>query len=257
MKVVIPFLIVLSCVQLFAETWKESNIFHGWENRFSSQKVYFSNSTEQTLKAVDYEVEIQNPYFVFFFDNLPGGARFLSIQNDDNESNDSIWISKYWMEDSLLNTPVVAEENLNLDDFRLLKMDSTHRFEISSIMDERIEIPFETVRLQRFNSIYFVYKKDTSYYAYCLAVTGAPIGCDFILSCVFQNDGTLNFGEIPSAGKLSNGLDGCPTSALTPSVGRMNVQKRLPSYKATGRPANETSSGVTHQNGISKLNLKK
>lgn len=63
-------------------------------------------------------------------------------------------------------------------------------------------------------------------------MTGAPIGCDFILSCVFQNDGTLNFGEIPSAGKLSNGLDGCPTSALT-------------------------SSGVTHQNGISKLNLKK
>lgn len=95
---------------------------------------------------------------------MPGGARFLSIQNDDNESNDSIWISKYWMDDSLLNIPVVAEENLNLDDFRLLKMDSTHRFEISSIMDEKIEIPFETVRLQRFNSIYFVYKKDTSYY---------------------------------------------------------------------------------------------
>lgn len=255
MKVVIPFLIVLSCVQLFAETWKESGIFHGWKYN----RVYFSDSIGQTLKEIYHDEFIEGISFYFqgYSDAYYDSAGRVNVEWIGNNIHDSIWISKYWMDDSLLNIPVVAEENLNLDDFRLLKMDSTQPFEISSIMDERIEIPFEAVRLQRFNSIYFVYKKDTSYYAYCLAVTGAPIGCDFILSCVFQNDGTLNFGEIPSAGKLSNGLDGCPTSALTPSVGRMNVQKRLPSYKATGRPANETSSGVTHQNGISKLNLKK
>lgn len=253
----ILFLIALSSVLLFAETWKESGMFHGWENRFSSQKVYFSNSTEQTLKAVDYEVEIQNPYFVFFFDNLPGGARFLSIQNDDNESNDSIWISKYWMDDSLVNASVVAEKNLNLGDFRLLKIDSTQSFKLSSIMDRRIKVPGDTVRLRFFKSLYFVYKKDSSYYAYCVVATADPINCDFLLSCIYQNDGTLNFGDIPSIDGVF-GMDDCPTSSLPSSVIRpKNNLNNIPSYNANGKPANGISSGITFQKGISKLNLKK
>ncbi len=252
----ILFLIVLFYAQLFAETWKESNIFHGWKYN----RVYFSDSIGQTLKEIDHDDFFEGISFYFqgYSDYYWDPAGQVNIEWIGNDIHDSIWISKYWMDDSLLNVPIVAEENLNLDDFRLLKMDSTQPFKISSIMDERIEIPFETVRLQRFNSLYFVYKKDTSYYAYCLAVTGAPIGCDFILSCVFQNDGTLNFGEIPSAGKLSNALDGCPLSSLPPSLNLRTKEKYVfPSYNANGKPANGNSSGVSLQKGISKLNLKK
>ncbi len=253
----ILFLIVLFCALLFAETWKESGIFHGWENRYTSHKVYFSNSTERTLKDVNYEEKIQNPYFVFFFDNLPGGARFLKIQNDGYESNDSIWISKYWMDDSLLNSPVVAEENLNLGDFRLLKFDSTQSFRVSSIMDRKIKVLGDTVRLRFFKSLYFVYKKDSSYFAYCAVATGDPINCDFLLSCIYQNDGTLNFGDIPSIDGVFD-MDDCPTSGLSPSHSLRKKEKYvLPSYSVNGKSANETSSGVSLQKGISKLNLKK
>jgi len=253
----ILFLIVLFAFQLFAETWKESGIFHGWENRYTSHKVYFSKSTERTLKDVDYEEKIQSLYFVFFFDNLPGGARFLKLQNDGYESNDSIWISKYWMDDSLVNASVVAEKNLNLGDFRLLKIDSAQSFKISSIMDRRIKVPGDTARLRFFKSLYFVYKKDSSYFAYCAVATGDPINCDFLLSCVYQNDGTLNFGEVPSIDGVFD-MDGCPTSALPPSRNLRTKEKEvLPSYNANGKPASDISYGVTLQKGFSKLNLKK
>lgn len=250
-------LIILFSFQLFAETWKESAIFHGWKNRYTSHKVYFSNSTEQTLKDVDYEEKIQNPYFVFFFDNLPGGARFLKIQNDGYESNDSIWVSKYWVDDSLMNASVVAEKKLNLGDFRLLKFDSTQSFKISSIMDRRIKVAGDTARLRFFKSLYFVYKKDSSYFAYCAVATGDPVNCDFLLSCIYQNDGTLNFGDVPSIDGVFD-MDDCPTSGLPTSRNLGTKEKDvLPSYNAKGEPASEVSSGVTLQKGISKLNLKK
>src|SRR5574344_591767 len=42
------------------------------------------------------------------------------------------------------------------------------------------------------DSVYFVYKKDTSYYAYCLYVQSK--GCwSFLFQCEFQDDGTTEF----------------------------------------------------------------
>ena len=251
----ILFLIVLSSVQLFAETWKESNIFHGWKYN----RVYFSDSIRQTLKEIDHDDFFEGISFYFqgYSDYYWDPAGQVNIEWIGNDIHDSIWISKYWMDDSLLNIPVVTEENLNLDDFRLLKMDSTHRFEISSIMDRRIKVPGDTVRLRFFKSLYFVYKKDSSYYAYCVVATADPVNCDFLLSCIYQNDGTLNFGDIPSIDGVF-GMDGCPTSSLPSSVIRpKNNLNNIPSYNANGKPANGISSGITFQKGISKLNLKK
>jgi hypothetical protein len=51
-------------------------------------------------------------------------------------------------------------------------------------------------------------------YAYC-RIGSASNGCSFFLSCVFQNDGTTNFGKIPSSDEIDfSNFDNCPTEAL-------------------------------------------
>jgi len=252
----ILFLIVLFYVQLFAETWKESNIFHGWKYN----RVYFSDSIGQTLKEIYHDDFFEGISFYFqgyssYYWDTTGQ---VNIEWMGNDVHDSIWISKYWEDDSLLNVPIEAEESLNLDEFRLLKIDSSQSFEISSIMDRRIKVPEDPTRLHFSKSLYFIYKRGASYYAYCSIGTGDPVGCDFFISCIFQNDGTLDFGGVPLIDDKIHALDGCPTSAVPPSRNLRTKEKYvLPSYNANGKLSNETSSGITLQKGISKLNLKK
>lgn len=245
----ILFFLALLCTQLFAETWKD--LHFGWNI------VYFSDSTNHSLVESENYENIQELYFDFHSDLREPKNRHLDIGKSKNAFTDSVWISKYWMDDSLLNAPIVAEENLNLDDFRLLSLDSIQSFEISSIMDRRIKVPGDTAHLRFFKSLYFVYKKDSSYYAYCAVATEDPIDCNVLLSCIFQNDGTLNFGEIPSIDEVFN-MDGCPTSSLPSSRNLRTKEKDVsPSYNAKGKPADKNSSGVSLQKGVSKVNLKK
>ena len=248
MKIILVLVVLLSLSSI-AKTWEESGV-----SRFN---MFFSNSSENTIKSLADDSDFQGPYFVF---NYSSGEDYgLYIKTKGDAFSDSIWIMKYWMDDSLVNASVELKDILNIADFRLLNLDySTQSKALSSIMDNRIE-GFNPKAFNNYKSLYILYKKDTSYYAYCVIGTGWKSGCEFFWSCVFQDDETLNFGKIPSSKDVDLEYFGqCPYQSLPSfNIRLKNNQNNLPSFNAKGVPVNETSSGISLQKGISKLNLKK
>lgn len=171
------------------------------------------------------------------------------LENEAIDTGDSIWISKYWMDDSLLEEPVVMDRNVNLDDFRLLTFDSFHtEYNLSDWMDERAENVSWRI------SLFMVYKKDSSYYALCL-LGDFPSTCDFYLSCQFQDDGTTNFESIPNVEKIIFPA-GCLVSIKPNQRSSINLPESIP-YQINGSRSRDNASSIVIQNGQPKLKLKK
>src|SRR5574344_258137 len=190
---------------------------------------------------------MRNPYFVGEFERIDSTYYSLGIQNDSNDTGDSVWISKYWMDDSLRKSPVVMDANVDLDDFRLLSFDSLHtRYSLWPLLDERAENTSER------KSLFLLYRKDSSYYALCLL--GLPsVSCTFFLSCQFQDDGTTNFEKGPDAEGIE--FPGCPVS-LPQSSRRTPARLResVP-YLVNGSRSRGGASSVIIRNGQPEVKL--
>lgn len=160
------------CLPLFAGTWMSSGIFYN--------SAAFDGDS---LKHYPYYNDFADIHRIFF--SISSGelihengtkttGSWVFVQNHLNDE-DSVWISKYWMDDSFTDSAVVLNGSVDLSDFRLLHFDSSAKFYLSNLMDERTE---ETIpggnSWEKVRSIYFVYKKDTSYYAYCRIGSESP-----------------------------------------------------------------------------------
>ena len=114
--------------------------------------------------------------------------RNVYVRNDSLSFDDSIWVSKYYLDDSLLHEPILQNPTVFLEDFRLLEFASSQRgYYLADLFDRRLESNMD-------GSFLILYKKDSSYYSLCLLEYGY---CDVAISCQFQDDGTTVFEKFP------------------------------------------------------------
>jgi hypothetical protein len=231
-----------ACV--WAKTWEDAKFFYyyAW---FENDTLDNYFPTEETMRGL---------YFVGEYGSIDSMGwnkeyRYIFLENEAIYTGDSIWISKYWMDDSLLEEPVVMDRNVNMDDFRLLTFDSLHtEYNLSDWMDERAE------NVSWRSSLFMVYKKDSSYYALCL-LGDFPSACDFYLSCQFQDDGTTNFEKIPNVENIK--FEQCPASFIKLNHRSfINLPESIP-YQVNGSRSRDNASSIVIQNRQPKLKLKK
>lgn len=244
-------LLILMMACSWAKTWEDAEIFdsHAWFGDSSLNMLQEEGTLEEMKRGI---------YFIERTEDIDSmgwhrGYRYIFLENEAVYTGDSLWISKYWMDDSLLEEPVVMDRNVNMDDFRLLTFDSLHtEYNLSNWMDERAENASWRI------SLFMVYKKDSSYYALCL-LGDDPMGCESYLSCQFQDDGTTNFESIPNVEKIIFPA-GCLVS-IKPSIkpnhrSYINLPESIP-YQIDGSRSKDNASSIVIQNRQPKLKLKK
>ena len=153
------------------------------------------------------------------------------------------------MDDSLRESPVVMNAKVDPDDFRPLTFDSLHtEYDLWPLLDERAVNPLQRGR----KSLFFLYKKDSSYYALCL-LGYSPMNCGYYLSCQFQDDGTTDFEKIPDVEGVP--FQGCPAS-LPKSSRRISArfQESVP-YLVNGSRSRGGASSVIIRNGQPEVKL--
>ena len=103
------------------------------------------------------------------------------------------------------------------------------------------------------DTTYFVYKKDSSYYALCQYITvydtvygyvktGMGFPAFFVHQCVFQDSGSPTFSKIPSyTGVLPESERVVPSSRLVKTPRNRNNAKAAAKYLVNGRSANGIS----------------
>ena len=235
----------------WAKTWEDAETFYSdawFEGDSLDRTPAYDQPTEETMRGLYFLAEYGGS-----IDSM-GVLKEdydLCVQNDSNDAGDSVWISKYWMDDSLRESPVVMDADVDPDDFRLLTFDSLHtEYGLWPLLDERAEKASER------KSLFLLYRKDSSYYALCLM--GRLSGCTFYLSCRFQDDGTTNFGKIPDAEDI-NFSEGCPLTSLPKTSRRLpavGLQDGVP-YQVNGTRSRGGASSVVIRNGLPKLELRK
>jgi hypothetical protein len=246
MKKVVLLLIALT-IAPWARTWEDAEAF--------DYRAWFEDDSLGTNTGTDRltEDDTLGIYFYAGYDSNDDSMFVLreyyslGVRNDSNNTGDSIWISKYWMDDSLRESSVVMNANVDPGDFRPLTFDSLHtEYDLWPLLDERA---VNSSWLKR-KSLFFLYKKDSSYYALCQI--GGPVDCLFYLSCQFQDDGTTNFEKIPDV----QGVDfACPTSLPRPA-------RRIPArlresvpYLVNGARSRGGASSVIIRNGQPEVKL--
>ena len=218
-------LLIALTVAPWARTWEDAETFYysyAWFEDDSLDDTY--NYSAEEAQGIYFYGEYGNDYESM---GVHREYAALLVRNDSNGAWDSVWISKYWMDDSLLEEPVVMDADVDRDDFRPLTFDSLHtEYDLWPLLDERAENASER------KSLFLLYRKDSSYYALCL-IGYYPLVCDFYMSCQFQDDGTASFGKIPDVEDIA--FHGCPTSLpktsrRPPAVG---LQEGVP-YRVNG-----------------------
>ena len=194
------FILCVFFVYLGARTWEERTILteancfgknglqHLYDDSLGRCKLYFEAwEPDYICKEGTTLVEKRNVY----------------VRNDSLSFDDSIWVSKYYLDDSLLHKPILQNPTVFLEDFRLLNFSSTRReYYLADFFDKRLKSNMD-------GSFLILYKKDSLYYALCLLEYGY---CDVAISCQFQDDGTTVFEKLPE--KQEQFL--CPTYYFTP-----------------------------------------
>jgi hypothetical protein len=246
-------LLIALMVSSSAKIWDDAETFYyyAW---FEDDSLDTYNYRAEEAQGVYFAEEAQGIYFYGTYgidhDSMEVYREHaaLLVRNDSIDAGDSIWISKYWMDDNLLDEPAVMDRNVDLDDFRPLTFDALHTdYDLWPLLDERAE------KSER-SSLFLLYRKDSSYYALCL-LGYYPLVCDFYLSCQFQDDGTTNFEKIPDVEGII--FHGCPTSLPRPARrSSLGLQEGIP-YQINGSRSRDNASSIVIQNGQPKLKLKK
>lgn len=250
------------------ETWEDTKSFlfypasQGGGNGYTVFGDSLLLGTSFESPGISHEEIKQRMHFYAIDDGIDSMGVYkryfgIFINNKAMYTSDSIWISKYWMDDSLLEVPVVMDKNVDINDFRLLPFDALHtEYDLYSLLDERLEDSFGNYQRWEWESLKsfaLLYKKDSSYYAFCLL--GYRGSCYYDLSCQFQDDGTTNFEKIPDLENIENA--GCPTSIIpTPRRNVFTLPDSTP-YLINGTRSKCNSSNVLIQDGQPKLKLKR
>ena len=241
-------LLIALAVAPWARTWEDAEAFyyHAWfeDDSLCTDWLVSDRLPEDTLGIYFYAGYDSN-------DDSMGVLRedySFGVRKGSNDAGDSIWISKYWMDDSLRKSPVVMDANVDPDDFRPLTFDSLHtEYDLWPLLDRGTVNSLWQGR----KSLFFLYKKDLSYYALCQV--GGPVGCLFYLSCQFQDDGTTNFEKIPDVEGVP--FYGCPTSLPRPARRiPARFQESVP-YLVNGSRSRGGASSVIIRNGQPEVKL--
>ena len=237
-------LLIALAVAPWARTWEDAEILN-YYTQFEDDSLDTFWSVEKTQGIYLYLYSEGNDDSMGVYREY----RSLNVRNNSNDADDSIWVSKYWMDDSLRESPVVMDADVDPGDFRLLTFDSLHtEYDLWPLLDERAVNPLQRGR----KSLFFLYKKDSSYYALCQI--GGPVDCLYYLSCQFQDDGTTNFEKIPDIEGVP--IYGCSTSLpqssrRTPTVG---LREGVP-YLINGSRSRGGASSVIIRNGQPEVKL--
>ena len=238
-------LLIALAVAPWAKTWKDAEILN-YYTQFEDDSLDTFWSVEKTQGIYLYLYSEGNDDSMGVYREY----RSLNVLNNSNDADDSIWVSKYWMDDSLRESPVVMDADVDPDDFRPLTFDSLHtEYDLWPLLDERA---VNSSWLKR-KSLFFLYKKDSSYYALCQV--GGPVDCVFYISCQFQDDGTTNFEKIPDVEGIE--FHGCATSLPRPARRiPARFQESVP-YLVNGTRSRGGASSVIIQNGQPEAVLRK
>src|SRR5574344_2027971 len=221
---------------------------------YSEEKEYFYTNPLNNEACFVLEPPWLNCYF---------NMKYYSKTDDNN----SIWIQK---KGGFLFNDSLDLQDTNLFIFPPIEKDS-HFYEL----DKGFLLEDYSTSKNNTDSVYFVYKKDSSYYAYCLYVQSKRC-FTFLFQCTFQDDGSTQFESFDVLEEYPYKLyritpmhggdrgEECMTKSqyekympipLLPNVKKEN--KRTTPYLVNGTPSESNHSKITIQNKQPKLQLKK
>lgn len=180
------------------------------------------------------------------------------------DDNSSIWIQK--------NNGFLFSDSLVLQDTNFFIVPSIEKDTFFDETDMGFLLENYSISEGRLDSVYFIYKKDSSYYAYCL-YTQSKKCLTFLFQCTFQDDGSTQFEPFetieypyPYYGphKVDYSSSECMTKSqyeeYMPIPVLSNVKKenkQSTPYLVNGTPSESNHSKITIQNKQPKLQLKK
>lgn len=286
-RVVLLLILITSC--LWAKTWTQflgGNSYFNKEN--DSITVVYSESIMTTEKYLFFDSTLmiigENPKYHsrdeikqtdYFSGNERTYGSCLVTYNNANcifnlyyytktEHNNSIWIQK--------NNGFLFSDSLDLQDTNFFIVPSIEKDTFFDETDMGFLLENYSISEGRLDSVYFIYKKDSSYYAYCL-YTQSKECLTFLFQCTFQDDGSTQFEPFetveypyPYYGphKVDYSSSECMTKSeyekympipLLPNVKKEN--KKSTPYLVNGTPSESNHSKITIQNKQPKLQLKK
>lgn len=179
--------VVLLAVYGFAKTWDSYAIVNEGIFCFGSDSLNIVMSVEDCNGVVFEAVQKEMDVDYGIAENVESGfSRVMKygVQIFDNKQIDSMFFFENYkgpLDECVKNAEIVFVE-LN-DTARLL---------------ERLVDSLRTPPSWQGNAYgkkdYFIYKKDSLYSALCLY---GQVSCNYVLSCQYQDDGSLNFSGIP------------------------------------------------------------
>ncbi len=286
-KIVLLFFILVA--NLFADSWESWMVTddnaYSWfaENLLQSPACIGPDTICKQNFAWISPSEQKGAYFI----GDAKARKFLIKINDDIMSvPDSFWISNYWEVEDSLSKEVFRKNVVSLSDFTLLPFDSLHH-EYNLLEWMRKRPPLE--EFQNFGvdeiglSLDFIYRKNSSYFAYCNFVIVNSCLCDedfyqqysdnygcgvssfYILeNCLYRQIDSLNITSLDFLKTFSNlqekeyarFVGGCPVGI--PNVARrINSRKSAIPYKVNGTHYFGNASSIVIRNAEVECHLKK
>lgn len=190
MKNFLIFLIFVS--SLFADSWESWTVTddnaYSWfaENLLQSPACIGPDTIcKQNFTWIPPD-EQKSAYFI----GDSKARKFLIKINDAIAMPDSFWISNYWAIEDSLDKEVVRKDVVNLSDFTLLPFDSLHHeYNLLEWMRKRPPLEdFQDFGVDEIGlSLDFIYRKNSSYFAYCNFV--------IVNSCLCDEDFYQQYGD--------------------------------------------------------------
>jgi hypothetical protein len=244
------YLLFDSTLMTIAENPKPFNLYVGEEIKAID---YFGNNSSNSRACFVLERSRSRPNCFF-------NMKYYSKIEDNN----SIWVQK--------NSGFLFYDSLDLQDTNFFIIPSIKKDSFYLDTDKGFLLEDYSLSEGYLDSIYFIYKKDSSYYAYCL-YTQSKECRTFFFQCTFQDDGSTQFEPFetieypyPYYGphKVDYSSNECMTKSqyekympipLLPNVKKEN--KKTTPYLVNGTPSESNHSKITIQNKQPKLQLKK
>lgn len=274
-RVVLLLILITSC--LWAKTWTQ--FLGGNESPYSIMGVYeylFFDSTLMTIaenpkyhsrdeiKQTDYFSGNERTYGSCLVTYNNANCIFNLYYYTKTEHNNSIWIQK--------NNGFLFSDSLDLQDTNFFIVPSIEKVTFFDETDMGFLLENYSISEGRLDSVYFIYKKDSLYYAYCL-YTQSKECLTFLFQCTFQDDGSTQFEPFemvdypyPYYGphKVDYSSSECMTKSEyekympIPVLSKVKKQnKHSTPYLVNGTPSESNHSKITIQNKQPKLQLKK
>jgi len=247
------YLLFDSTLMTIAENPKPFNLYVGEEIKAID---YFGNNSSNSRACFVLERSRSRPNCFF-------NMKYYSKIEDNN----SIWVQK--------NSGFLFYDSLDLQDTNFFIIPSIKKDSFYLDTDKGFLLEDYSLSEGYLDSIYFIYKKDSSYYAYCLYVQSKRC-FTFLFQCTFQDDGSTQFKSFDVLEEYPYKLyritpmhggdrgEECLTKSQyekympIPVLSKVKKQnKHSTPYLVNGTPSESNHSKITIQNKQPKLQLKK